>query len=91
MRLTGFPWTEYGSVVAVVDNVASEVRSGTVRVELAIHPDAASAVPMQHGLPGSLEVEGERVSPAALALRAGGRLLTSPVPRGTTAQRAGRG
>ncbi len=81
LRLVGFPWTEYGSVPAVVDNVAREVRSNTVRVELAIRQDAASAVPFQHGLPGVIEVEVERVSPAILVLRSGGRLVTRPVPR----------
>jgi membrane fusion protein (multidrug efflux system) len=79
LRLVGFPWTEYGSVPATVDTVASEVRSGTVRVELTIEPDAASAVPFQHGLPGAVEIEVERVSPAMLVLRAGGRLVTRPV------------
>jgi multidrug resistance efflux pump len=82
LRLVGFPWTEYGSVPAIVDNVAREVRSGSVRVELTIHPDAASAVPFQHGLPGAVEIEIERISPAALVLRAGGRLVTRPLPRG---------
>lgn len=81
VRLVGFPWTEYGSVPAVVRTVASEVRSGTVRVELALQPDATSAVPFQHGLPGAVEIEVERASPAALVLRAGGRLVTRPVSR----------
>jgi hypothetical protein len=79
LRLVGFPWTEYGSIAAVVNAVASEVRAGTVRVELAIQPDEASAVPFQHGLPGTVEIEVERVAPATLVLRAGGRLLTRPV------------
>jgi multidrug resistance efflux pump len=79
LRLVGFPWTEYGSVPAIVDTVASEVRAGTVRVELTIEPDADSAVPFQHGLPGTVEIEVERVSPAMLVLRAGGRLMTRPV------------
>ena len=90
LRLVGFPWTEYGSIAAVVDTVASEVRAGTVRVEFAIHPDQASAVPFQHGLPGSVEVEVERVAPATLVLRAGGRLLTRPVtPAAARSERAG--
>jgi membrane fusion protein (multidrug efflux system) len=79
LRLVGFPWTEYGSVRAVVETVAEEVRSGTVRVELSILRDDASAVPFQHGLPGAVEVEVERLSPAALVLRAGGRLLMRPL------------
>jgi membrane fusion protein (multidrug efflux system) len=78
LRLVGFPWTEYGSVPAAVDTVASEVRAGTVRVELSIRPDHRSPVPFQHGLPGTVEIEVERVSPALLVLRTAGRLLTSP-------------
>jgi len=31
---------------------------------------------LQHGLPGSLEIEVERISPAALALRSVGKVLT---------------
>jgi multidrug resistance efflux pump len=76
LRLEGFPWTEYGGVSATVLNVASEPRAGRVRVELAINADPSSAIPLQHGLPGTVEVEVERVSPAALLLRAAGRRLT---------------
>jgi membrane fusion protein (multidrug efflux system) len=79
LRLVGFPWTEYGSVQAVVETVAGEVRSGTIRVELAILPDGSSAVPFQHGLPGAVEIEVERISPATMVLRAGGRLLARPI------------
>jgi multidrug resistance efflux pump len=74
LRLDGFPPTQYGSVHAVVSNVASELREGRVRVELALMQSTA-AVPMQHGLPGSVEVEVERISPASLVLRAVGRRL----------------
>ncbi len=80
LRLDGFPWTQYGSIVATVSKCASEARNGRVRVELAAHLDAASAIPFQHGMPGSVEVEVERLSPARLALRAAGKRLgiTSP-------------
>jgi membrane fusion protein (multidrug efflux system) len=78
MRLDGFPWAQYGAVPATVETVAGEVRDGTVRVELA--PDASPSlpVPMQHGLPGSVEVRVERVAPVALALRAAGQFIASP-------------
>jgi len=89
VRLVGFPWTEYGSIAATVETVASEIRAGTVRVELAIQPDPSSAVPFQHGLPGSVEIEVERVAPAALVLRAGGRLLTRPIGPSVQPERAG--
>lgn len=75
LRLEGFPWTEYGKVAATVASVGSEPRSGQVRVELTIDPHPSSRIPLQHGLPGAIEVEVDRVSPAALALRAVGKML----------------
>jgi membrane fusion protein (multidrug efflux system) len=81
LRLEGFPWTEYGGVSATVLNVGGEPRAGRVRVELAINPDPSSAIPLQHGLPGTVEVEVERVSPAVLLLRAAGRRLTGVVSK----------
>ena len=78
LRLQGFPWTQYGSIAATVESVGSEVRDGRVRVELLIDPHNHTAIPIQHGLPGSVEVLVEQISPATLALRAAGRLVTSP-------------
>jgi membrane fusion protein (multidrug efflux system) len=75
LRLSGFPSIEYGTVDARVAAVASEIRDGSVRVELAIDGDARDRIPLQHGLPGTLEVEIDRISPFAMILRAaGGRL-----------------
>jgi multidrug resistance efflux pump len=86
VRLEGFPWTQYGAISAKVSNVATEARNGRVRVELAVSPDAASPIPLQHGLPGMVEVAVDRVSPAILVLRTAGLLLavprTSPEPGG---------
>jgi len=84
LRLAGFPWMQYGTVPATVANVATEVRDGGVRVELDVLPDPASRIPLQHGLPGTVEVEVERLTPAALALRSLGRRL-SPVASETVA------
>jgi membrane fusion protein (multidrug efflux system) len=78
LRLEGFPWAEYGSITATVSTVASEIRDGKVRVELSIARSPAFAIPLQHGLPGSVEVEVERVSPAELTLRTAGQLITRP-------------
>jgi hypothetical protein len=78
LRLEGFPWAQYGAVAATVASVASEVRDGWVRVELAVRADAASPIPLQHGLPGTVEVEVDHVSPATLVLRTAGSLLTGP-------------
>ncbi len=81
MRLAGFPWTEYGGVHAMVKSVGSEVRDGFVRVELEIDRSHSVNIPLQHGLPGSVEIEVDRVTPAMLVLRTIGRYLDSPVSR----------
>jgi len=78
MRLEGFPWTQFGSVSGRVSSVASEVREEHIRVEVAVHRDLTSRIPMQHGLPGTVEVEVERISPASLVLRLAGRMLSRP-------------
>ncbi|HTU44996.1 MAG TPA: HlyD family efflux transporter periplasmic adaptor subunit [Bryobacteraceae bacterium] len=75
LRLQGFPWAQYGTVSAQVSRVAAEIRDGKVRVELALDPAAHPSIPLQHGLPGSVEVAVERVSPAALLLRSAGAVV----------------
>ncbi len=72
LRLDGYPWTRYGTIPAKVADVASEPRDGRIRVELDLEPDPRSTIPLEHGLPGTAEVEVERASPAALVLRAAG-------------------
>jgi membrane fusion protein (multidrug efflux system) len=84
LRLDGFPWTQYGGVDATVGRVASEVRDGLVRVELVPALAAAPGAIVQHGLPGTVEISLEQVSPAVLMLRASGQWLPA-------AQAAGRG
>ena len=79
MRLQGFPWAQYGTISATVASVGSEVRDGRVRVELVVNGSGAR-IPIQHGLPGSVEVQVEYASPASLALRAAGRLVAAPTP-----------
>jgi multidrug resistance efflux pump len=78
LRLQGFPWVQYGTISATVAGVAGEVRDGRVRVELAVNALPASSIPIQHGLPGAVEIEVERISPATLILRAAGRLVAAP-------------
>ncbi len=75
VRLQGFPWAQYGTISARVSRVADEIRDGKVRVELAVNTAAHSRIPFQHGLPGSVEVQVERVSPAVLILRSAGQLI----------------
>ena len=76
-RLDGFPWTQYGHIRAAVQSVASETRDGHLRVDLALDPSQSPPVALEHGLPGAVEVETERVAPAALLLRALGRTMTA--------------
>ncbi len=78
LRLEGFPWAEYGSVGATVTNVASEIRDASIRVEMALDSGSDSRIPLQHGLPGSVEVEIETLSPANLVLRNAGSRLAGP-------------
>jgi membrane fusion protein (multidrug efflux system) len=81
LRLDGFPWSQYGRVMASVRRVAHEPRAGKIRVELTIPPRHVS-IPLQHGLPGIVEIEVERASPAVLVLRAAGALLRSTHAKG---------
>ncbi len=75
LRLTGFPALQYGSLDATVTRVGSETGDAAVRVELDLAGEAPAAIPVEHGLPGSAEVEIGRASPAALLLYAAGRAV----------------
>jgi membrane fusion protein (multidrug efflux system) len=77
LRLHGFPWTQYGTVRARVTDVGNEASGGLIRVELSLMPHPYSPIPIAHGLPGTAEVEIERVTPAVLVLRATGRYLAA--------------
>jgi membrane fusion protein (multidrug efflux system) len=79
LRLDAFPWAQYGAIPATVTRVASEVRDNLVRVELALKLEGGGGDGMvQHGLPGAVEVDVERVSPFALVARAAGLILSNP-------------
>jgi membrane fusion protein (multidrug efflux system) len=53
-----------------VERIASEPREGAIRVELGLDPSANARIPLEHGLPGSVRIEIQRTTPAALVLRA---------------------
>lgn len=87
IRLNGFPWTQYGSIHAAVASVASEptlvnlsgeTQHERIRVEFKIDPHSAPLIPIQYGLPGTVEIEVDRISPARLILRAAGKMMTKP-------------
>jgi membrane fusion protein (multidrug efflux system) len=77
-------------VAATVASVADEARDGRLRVELSITPDPASPVLLQHGLPGTVEVEVARVAPATLVLRTVGKRLGVLPGAPTAGDRGGR-
>jgi membrane fusion protein (multidrug efflux system) len=93
LRLEGYPWAQYGTVAATVREVGNEPSGGLIRVEFALKPDPRSAIPLAHGLPGTVEVEVEEVSPAVLLLRAAGQHLAPakelPPPGGAASEPAG--
>jgi membrane fusion protein (multidrug efflux system) len=76
LRLEGFPWGEFGSAEAKVARVAEEVRDGAVRVELAIEPGSGFRGQLEHGMPGTVEVAVERLTPLSLVRRTAGQWLT---------------
>jgi multidrug resistance efflux pump len=76
VRLDGFPWTQYGHVDARVRSVATETREQRVRVELAIARASTTPITLEHGMPGVVEIEIERVAPLALLLRSLGHVIS---------------
>jgi multidrug resistance efflux pump len=80
LRVHGFPWTEFGTLAALVTNVASEPTDGRIRVELVLGENSASAIPIEHGVTADAEIEVERISPARLILRTAGELLATRAP-----------
>jgi membrane fusion protein (multidrug efflux system) len=76
VRLDAFPWAEYGMLRATVSQVATELHEGQARIELTVDRPSAQRIPLQHGLPGHVEVVVEEASPARLVLRAAGKLGT---------------
>lgn len=75
LRLDGYPWVQYGSVALRVQQVGAELRGGLLQAELALDGPPPAALPLQHGQPGVVEVDVERLSPLQLALRAAGRAV----------------
>jgi len=75
MRLDAYPWTQFGTLLAKVTNVANEPTAGKIRIELAVQPHDNAAIVLQHGLTGSVEVEVDRISPASLVLQTASKLL----------------
>jgi membrane fusion protein (multidrug efflux system) len=65
-------------VNATVLQAANEIRDGAVRVELAVDSTSNPRVTIEHGLPGSVEIAVEQVTPLTLLLRTAGALQAAP-------------
>lgn len=83
VKLAGFSWTEFGMLDASVLRIAAEPRAGTVRVELALRAGSALRVPLEHGLPGAVEICVGVASPWELLLRTLGASVAQPQPAPT--------
>lgn len=82
LRVDNYPWAQYGTVDAVVDQVASESRDGMIRAEMHVSKENPQ-IPLMHGLTTQAEVDVERVSPLGLLLRMAGQMSAparAPVP-----------
>jgi membrane fusion protein (multidrug efflux system) len=91
IRLSGFSVLEYGTLRAVVSQVAREPQRGQIRVELALADAGDTRLPVQHGLPGSIEVRLESAVPWRLLLRnLGPAASRADVPVAPGEQREGR-
>ncbi|HET7545307.1 MAG TPA: HlyD family efflux transporter periplasmic adaptor subunit [Polyangiaceae bacterium] len=75
LRLDGFPWAEFGTVSSRVSRVGGEVRDGNVRVEARVGPGSRFKGPLEHGMPGTLEVTLEHTTPLTFVLRSAGHWL----------------
>ncbi len=74
LSFDGFPWTQYGKAWVTVNRVAKEIREGLVKVELDVSLPESSSLPMQHGMPATVALETQKLTPALLVLRAAGKL-----------------
>jgi multidrug resistance efflux pump len=75
LRLNAFSWVEFGMLDATVAHVANEPHAGSIRVELVL-ASAQARIPVQHGLPGSIDIRVGSASPWELVLRSIGSRLT---------------
>jgi membrane fusion protein (multidrug efflux system) len=83
LRVDNFPWTQFGTVGALIDQIGQEPRDGGVRVELDIsRPNVA--IPLEHGMTTGCEVEVERTTPLHVLLRTVGHWFVATSSRTTT-------
>jgi multidrug resistance efflux pump len=81
LRFEAFPWTQFGIAEGNVTSVGveprGEGREGGVRVEVAIDRATTRRIPLQHGMPASVEVLVDQATPWEMLLRSVGG-ITGP-------------
>ncbi len=80
LSFQAFPWTQFGTGEGDVTSVGVEPRSpdgrpGGVRVEIAIDRSTTTRIPLQHGMPATVEVLVEHATPWQLLLRTIGGVI----------------
>jgi multidrug resistance efflux pump len=94
LRFHAFPWTEFGIACGDVTSVGVEPRAaegrepGGIRVEIAMDRTCAPLIPLQHGMPASVEVLVEYATPWQLLMRSVGGVRT-PKPDSEAVKKAG--
>jgi membrane fusion protein (multidrug efflux system) len=81
LRFQAFPWTQFGIANGEVTSVGVEPRGegnrdGGVRVEISIDRATTSRIPLQHGMPASVEVLVEYATPWQMLMRTIGGVAT---------------
>ncbi len=93
LRFHAFPWTQFGIAQGKVTSVGVEPRSsegaegGGVRVEIAIDRTSTSRIPLQHGMPASVEVLVEYATPWQLLMRSVGGVRTPKPDQASAAKK----
>lgn len=81
LRFGAFPWTQFGIVQGNVTSIGVEPHGndgneGGVRAEIRIDPATAGRIPLQHGMPASVEVLVGYATPWEMLMRSVGGMMT---------------
>lgn len=69
VRFMAFPWTQFGIAEGDVVSVGVEPQQGGVRVEIEMDRSTTARIPLQHGMPASVEIRVDEATPWQMLLR----------------------
>ena len=75
VKLDGFPWTRYGGIRAKVAKVGAQPEDGLIRVDLTLDDLDTGRAYLRHGLPGTVEIVVDELTPADLLMHMLGKGL----------------